>query len=694
MNRDSYARAEALLPGNRDRLVFGGEVTPRFEPGSDSFRFQERTREGERTMLVDPEAGTCEEAPAAAREPLAEGWSVSPDERWAVRVEAGNIWLLDRESGEERRLTEDGSPLRPYASRLDWYAVQRELRGVAATPVLVWSPDSTRFVTERLDQSDLGELQLTEVRPGEPRPRLIAYRDALPGDADTATASLHLVEVPSGVVTAVDMEPVPVSLTQPVLFGHVWFAPGGERVEAVVQRRRQRDLRLLAIDAKTGASELIAEQEGPTVVDSALLVWEERPPARVLDDGRGLWLSERDGWAHLWLVEGPAWTQLTRGEWVVRELVHLDECEGAVLFTASGREEEGGPLDRRLYRIALAGGEPELLTPEPLDHAVVASPSGRWLIDSQASPQQPPLTVLREAASGAVVRELSRADADGLTAAGWRAPRRFSVTAADGRTELHGLLYLPAEFDESRRWPLLDVVYPGPQIGIVPRRFGPSTEHLDSLAALGMVVMALDARGTPLRSKQFHDVGYADLGFSAALADHAAAVEQLATRHAWIDADRVGILGNSGGGHMAVRALIEQPETFSVAVSGVGNHDNRRYHAGWGERYIGLLEDDPEAWRRQSNVELAARLRGRLLLGLAELDANVHPSASRALIAALVEADVDHDVVVLPHGDHASPETDPYYVRRVWDYLCRHLIGVDPPDHAIAAASLQPPKLI
>lgn len=692
MDRRIYERAEALLPGNRDRLVVGGSGSTEFLPGSDAFRFSYDTEGGRRSVLVDPDTGLMQQS-ADEADRRADGlWSISPDGNAALAVREGNLWLRGGPSQPERQLTRDGSPVCPYASRLDWYSVQRSLRGIPLTPVVAWSPDSKMAVVEKIDQSEVPEFQLSQLRPDDPRPRLITYRDGLPSDAVLATSTFFVVDVASGAVIAARMDPVEVSLIQPVLMGQVWFSPDSSTIEAVVQGRAQRDARLIAIDTHTGGVTVVAEDSRPSVIDPSLLVWEEPPAARVLSDGRGIWLSERDGWAHLWLVDGEEWTQVTRGSWVVRELIHLDEEAGTVLFTASGREGSGGPLDRRLYRVALTGGEPKLLSPEPLDHRIIASPSGRWLVDCQSSPKHPPVSVLRRADDGQVKLELSRATADRLEAAGWRSPEPVSVLGADDETELHGLLYLPPEFDEDQKWPLLDVVYPGPQIGIVPRTFEASAEQLEAFAALGIVVLALDARGTPLRSKRFHDVAYGDLGFSQAVADHAAAARELSRRHAWLDAERVGILGNSGGGHMAVRALIEQPETYSVAVSGVGNHDNRRYHAGWGERYIGLLDDDPDGWRRQSNVDRAPALRGKLLLGVSELDANVHPSASRALIAKLVEADIDHDVILLPHGDHASPETDPYYVRRVWDFLCRNLIGAEPPPYKIAAASLRAPR--
>lgn len=683
-----YARAEALLPGSAERLIVGGETTAQFLPGSDRFRLCERTAAGERVLLVDPDAGACEEGDADERPPLGAEWSVSPDGRWAVRAAEGNLFLLDRDSGEERRLTEDGAPAFGYGSRLDWLAAQRQLRGVPCNPLVAWSPDSRRLVVERLDQSAVGEMHLLQLVEDEPRPRLVSYRAVLPGEEEIAWAHLYVVEVASGDVVEVDAAPAPVTSIAPMLFKRTRFSPDGERVEAVIQSRDQRDMRLLSIDPTTGAARTVAEQRQETGLDPALLMLEEAPPARVLADGRAILLSERDGWGHLWLVEdGERWRQLTRGEWVVRELLHVDEGSGELLFTASGREPEGAILDRRLYRVALAGGEPELLTPEPLDHAVTVSPSGRWLVDCQSSPQTPPVTVLRDGADGAIVRELACAEIGKLEAAGWRAPERFTVLSADGETELHGLLYFPPGFEEGGSWPLLDVVYPGPQVGIVPRRFGIHGELLDSFAALGIVVMALDARGTPLRSKAFHDASYGVLESTAALADHAAAVAQLAQRFPGIDVGRVGMTGNSGGGYMTVRALIEQPETFKVGIAGVGNHDNLRYHAGWGERYIGLLEQDPEGWRRQSNVALAAHLRGHLMLSLSEQDTNVFPVCTRALIAALIAADVDHDVVVLPNGDHFTFDS-PYYVRRCWDYLVRHLIGAEPPAYAISQESL------
>lgn len=687
MTHETYARAEALLPGNEPLLIVGGETTATFLPGSDRIRLVERLEEGERVQLVDPDEGTSEE-PADEREPLDDEWSISPDGRWAARAVDYNLFILDRDSGEERQVTHDGTRDRAYATRLDYITIQRDLIGQPPTPVVVWSPDSRRLLIELVDQSQVGDVHLLQLVESQAAARLITFRDTHPGEHGIATSQLQVIDVATGTVTPVQMEPVSVTVVMLLTVPHAWFSPDGTRIEAVVQSRDQRELRLLAIDPESGAVRVIAEQRGETVVDPSMLVWEERAIARVLDDGRGVWMSERDGWAHLWLVDSGEWRQLTRGEWVVRQLLHVDEERGELLFTASGREPDCDILQRRLYRVSLDGGEPELLTPEPLDHQLAVSPSGRWLVDCMSDPSTPPKTVLREARDGMIVMTLAQADVSRLHASGWRAPEPFTVLSADGKTELHGLLYLPPDYSDEGSWPLLDVIYPGPQVGLVQYRFGVPFWGFESYAQLGFVVMALNARGTPLRSKAFHDASYGVLESSPALADHAAAVAQLTKRHPGIDASRVGITGASAGGYTTVRAMIEHPETFTVGVSAVGNHDNLRNHAGWGERYIGLVEQDPEAWERQSNISVAAQLRGKLLLIHGELDANVNPTATRALVSALVEADVDHDIVVLPHGDHLCSFVEPYAVRRAWDYLVRHLIGEEPPRYRIARESL------
>jgi dipeptidyl-peptidase-4 len=739
---EAYARAERLLPGNADRLIVDGAAAPHFLHGCDRFWFLQRSRAGHRFLVADPARGTVEPAfdhgrlaeglaraggvaCDAARLPftdielgedgavrfaavsaawrwdarrgiceriedpaLAPGWSRSPDGRWAVRHEGFDLWLLDRANGAERALTTDGSADRPYGHGLDWRRIERARRGLVDAPAAVWSPDSTAFVVEWIDQSQVRTTHFVEARADDPRPRLLTLRDALPGDPHVARSSLLIVRPHDGGITPIAIEPVPVTLHAQLYRPSAWWSRAGDRLEVVTQDRAARSAWLYTVDPGSGAARVVLEERRPSVLDPAPLL-SQPPNARVLDDGRALWCSERDGWNHLWLVDGGAWRQLTRGEWVVRELLDVDEAAGVALVTACGREPHGGPYDRRLYGVALGDGKTELLTPEPLDHRIAVSPTGAWLVDAMSSVAEPTSTVLRTR-DGACARRLAGGDAEALRATGWTAPTRFTVTAADRETPLHGLLYLPSRFDERASWPLLDLIYPGPQAIQAPTRFGLSDFHFEALAELGFAAMVVDARGTPLRSKAFHDAAYGALDMTAALADHAAAVVQLAARCSWIDGTRVGIVGHSGGGHAAVRAMIEHPDVYSVGVACVGNHDNRRYRAGWGERYLGPVDESPEAWRRQSNVTRAHELRGRLLLAVAEMDVNVHPANTRALIAALVAADIDHDVVVLPDHDHWVLDS-PYLTRRIWDHLVTNLGGASPPPYRISPGSLTGP---
>ena len=258
----------------------------------------------------------------------------------------------------------------------------------------------------------------------------------------------------------------------------------------------------------------------------------------------------------------------------------------------------------------------------------------------------------------------------------------FVAKGRDGRTDVHGLLWFPSDFDPDRRYPVIDYIYPGPQIGSVTiYDFAPAGRgNGQALAELGFIVFAVDAFGTPLRSKAFHDAYYGDMGDNG-IPDHIAALKELALRHPQMDLDRVGIFGHSGGGFSSTDAILRFPDFFKVAVSGAGNHDNRGYHFPWGEKYHGLLEHNPDgtdSYSRQANQDLAPRLRGKLLLHYGTLDDNVHPNMTIRVIQELIQANLDFDMFVVPNANHGYGN-DPYVLRRTWDYFVEHLAGVEPP---------------
>jgi dipeptidyl aminopeptidase/acylaminoacyl peptidase len=346
-----------------------------------------------------------------------------------------------------------------------------------------------------------------------------------------------------------------------------------------------------------------------------------------------------------------------------------------VYFTATGREPGSDPYYRKLYRVGLDGSGLTLLTPEEADHTITLSPSRRYFVDHYSRVDLAPKTVLR-AIDGRVVRPLEEADVSRLLATGWKWPERFTVKAADGVTDIYGVIYRPSTFNAGRRYPVIDEVYPGPQINIVPAKFT-TGGNARAIAELGFIVVNIDGRGTPYRSKAFHDYQYGKLELAGGLEDHVAGLRELAARAPYIDLSRVGVYGHSGGGYMSARAMMRYPDFFKVAVSSSGNHDQRGYVADWGEMYMGLPVD--HHYDAQANATLAAQLKGKLLLAYGDLDDNVPPALTIQLIAALEAANRDYDLLVVPNGNHGSTALSPYFLRRRWDYFVRYLLGATPP---------------
>jgi dipeptidyl-peptidase-4 len=349
-------------------------------------------------------------------------------------------------------------------------------------------------------------------------------------------------------------------------------------------------------------------------------------------------------------------------------------------FTAVGREPGRNPYYRHLYRAGFDGRRTELLTPEDADHDVSMSGSGRYFVDVFSTPELPPAAVLKDADGGTVL-PLEKADISRLLAAGWKPPMPFTVKARDGVTDLYGLMYRPTELDQTKRYPIVNHIYPGPQTGSVgSRQFSPSRGDAQSLAELGFVVVEIDGMGTPWRSKKFHEAYYGDMGDNT-LPDQVGGMKQLAARYPWIDLDRAGIYGHSGGGYAAAGAMFRYPDFFKVGISEAGNHDNRSYEDDWGEKWQGLLQSRPDgttSYDNQANQLVAKNLKGKLLLAHGTLDANVPPHNTLLVVDALIKANKDFDLLLLPNRGHGFGN-EPYMVRRRWDYFVRHLLGVEPP---------------
>jgi dipeptidyl aminopeptidase/acylaminoacyl peptidase len=755
-----YERAESCLPWNVEQFVFRMSVEPSWIAQSDHFWYRVRTREGAQFVLVDPEAGT--RAPAFDHVRLAAALSAasgkpyehtrlpfkriafsedrgklhfdaderhwecdlatyecvaiersalpgddalrSPDGRWDAFARDHNLWVRAVESGEERQLTHDGEPYYDYASRPEGRttAVTERVTGKRTPPSAVWSPDGRKLVTHRLDQRQVRELHLLQaVNADGARPKLHSYRMPLPGDEQVAQAELLIVDVASGALTPVQAEPLWAIAFAPADRGYVRWTEDSSKVYFVQRERGFRACNLIAADAATGETREMLTEHGETLTVPHLSPTTDKPMFWLARDGNeAIWLSERDGWGHLYLYDargGEVIQQITAGPWVVRELLHVDEEMRSVWFTAGGREEGRNPYYRHLYRVGFDGTGLELLTPEDADHQITASPCGGCFVDVYSRIDLPPVSVLRDR-SGSVVVTLEEADVEQLLATGWRFPERITVKARDGLTDLFGTLIYPVGFDPERRYPVLDGIYPGPQHLRVEQRF-PDTDprssvwHDQSLAELGFIIFSVDGLGQPFRSRAFHDFSYRNFEDGGGLEDHIAALRQLARTRPYLDLERVGIYGHSGGGYASVKALLRFPEFFKVAVSSAGNHDQYGYMAEWGEMYLGLPSDNPDAWEAQKNLPLADNLRGKLLLAWGEMDDNVHPAMTIQLIDSLIKAGKEIDMLVIPNANHAFADlgrgghdergttaNNLYFLRRRWDYFVRHLLGVEPPE--------------
>lgn len=627
------------------------------------------------------DAGTCVQLDGDQPSPFAD--VVSPDKSWVAFRREGNIWVRRAGTEEEFALTDDAEPEFDYGGLPDATGARALMRLLGLPPLLhlAWSPDSSRILVQRIDQRNLPELVLIESSPLDGgRPVEHRTRYPMPGEEAQATMTWNILDVRDR--TQVRQQDEPTVITHPTAIVHAWWTgKAGEAVHFLHQSRDARTLELRRLDPVTGETTTMISETGETRVDPTPQLGEPSM-ARVLESGEMLWWSQRDGWGHLYLysADGQQVSQVTMGQWLVRQLLWVDEERRQVWFVAGGLLEHD-PYVRQICWINLDGSGFTRLTDDHLDHDALSPPEGGYLIDRASTSSQPPHSRVLDG-DGRVLVELEAPGTEELESLGWSPPERFRVTAADGKTPIYGLLWRPHGFDPQKRYPVVEHVYPGPQ----NYRAGPSFDEMhfgepEAYAALGFAAVAIDGRGTAGRSKAFHDHSYGDLGNAGALDDHVAAIRELGHRYPWLDTGRVGITGQSAGGFAAARAVLMYPEFYGVAVAVSGNHDNGVNLAMWAEHYHGDVSD--EGKRAISNVTLASRLTGKLLLIHGELDDNAHTHQTMRLVDALIKADKDFDMVIIPGAEHALIGRQHYFLRRTWSYFVRHLHGTEPPSHRL-----------
>lgn len=731
-----YQRAEQFLPQNVEKLVSGDQFRPSWIDSTSRFWYTKDLAEGKEFMLVD--AGKNSLSPAFDHAKLAAALSTalgkehaatklpfnafefidngkalrfdidttrwvcnlqsyrltkseqidetpngqSPDGKWLAFLKDHNLYIRANESGEEIQLTDDGQDKYGYAFRPRWGTLINE-----STPEPVdesrvnvrWSPDSQKLVTFRLDRRNAQSLYLYQSMPEKGmRAQVFSYERALPGDTLLSMIEFYIFDIASRKKIAVDLPSHPAFLSGTP----DWFADG-KRLHSLKWQRGYNTVALLEIDAATGKTRTLFTERSDTNVDVDYLTMRVVNPVGYASNGVNndreiFWTSERDGWNHVYLYDansGALKNQITKGAFVVREIVHIDEAARVLYFTAGGREKGRDPYFRHLYKVRFDGSGLTLLTPEDADHDISFSLTGDYFVDNFSRVDLAPKTVLRRSTDGKIIRTLQEADIAKLLATGWKYPERFQVKARDGETDIYGVIFRPSNFDPAKSYPVIDATYSGPQAVRTPKTFRRGYRNSDQpIAELGFIVVTIDGMGTAQRSKAFHNVSHANLGDIGA-PDHIAGLRQLAERYPYMDLTRVGIYGHSAGGYDAAHAVLKHPDFYKVAVASAGNHDHRMAKVWWPEFWMGKLGPHYEA---QSNLTIAGNLQGKLLLVHGDLDNNVNPASTLRLAGELIKANKDFDLLIIPNRRHGLGDHR-YFIRKRWDYFVQHLLGVEPP---------------
>ncbi len=590
----------------------------------------------------------------------------SPDGRWVAFIRDHNLHLRERtaEAASATALSTDGSADDAYS------------------PDLSWAPDSSAVVARRVRKGDEHIVHFVEAAPTDQvQPKLHSNQYLKPGDK-IPRPLLRVFTVGDRRQWNVDDTLCPTPYTESGDIDLQWSADGREFRFNYNQRGHQ-VYRILAVDLRSGQPgeagapgvlkpRVIVEEASATFVDWTAKTWREWLPGT----GELLWMSERDGWCHLWLYDvakGQVKNQVTRGEWVVRKVESVDAKARQVWFFAGGVRPDQDPYFLHLCRVNFDGTGFTILTEGDGTHAITFSPDRRWFIDTWSRVDQPPVIELRRSSDGGRVCELERSDWTRLLAAGWSVPERFVAPGRDGSTPIHGIVIKPSNFDSTVRYPVIEEIYAGPQGAFVPKEFGRLTRQ-HAMAELGFVVVQIDGMGTSQRSKAFHDVCWKNLGDSG-FPDRIAWMRAAAQSRPWMDLTRVGVYGGSAGGQSSTRALLAHGDFYKVAVSDCGCHDNRMDKMWWNEQWMGWPLGPHYA--EQSNVTQAKNLTGKLLLIVGEVDTNVDPASTLQVAAALVRADKDFDLLIMPSANHGAAES-PYGNRRRMDHFVRHLHGREP----------------
>ena len=574
----------------------------------------------------------------------------SPDGKWVAFLKDYNLYVRKIETGEEIALSSDGTEENMYSERL-W-----------------WSHDSEKIATVQIRKGEDRKIHLIESSPKDQlQPKLHTLSYAKPGDRiDIAKPQLFNVVRQRHIAISNELCPNPWSISG------VRWAPDSGRFTFLYNQRGHQVLRIISVDAGTGEARTIIDEQSKTFIDYA-----NKKYSYYLDaTNEIIWMSEHDGWNHLYLYDaetGCVKNQITKGEWVVRRIERVDEAERQIWFRAGGIRPGQDPYYIHFCRVNFDGSGLVVLTEGDGTHEIKFSPDRRFFFDQWSRVEQPPITELRNSKDGSLICELERADWDALLETRWCSPERFVAKGRDGNTDIYGVIIRPSNFDPNNKYPVIEQIYAGPQGAFVPKSFGLQVRQ-HAIAELGFIVVQIDGMGTSHRSKAFHDVCWKNLGDSG-FGDRILWMKAAASEYPYMDLTRVGIYGGSAGGQSALRALLSHGDFYKVAVADCGCHDNRMDKIWWNELWMGWPVGPH--YEEQSNVTQAHKMQGKLLLTVGELDKNVDPASTMQVVDALIKADKDFDLLVVPGRGHGVGGI-PYASRRRMDFFVRHLLGIEP----------------
>lgn len=684
VTRADYLRADTIMKCSN--LVYSPAIRPEWIDSSHYFWYKNHEKEGDFYYLVNAENGKKQRATdkkglaaffSKKQKNLAESllkeeekeekrWQregeptpvISPDKKWEAYIKDNNLYISpvqDKEQKEQPKeeiaLSMDGSTNLRY----DGWSI-------------IWSPDSRKLATVKIRDVQERRIPLLESSPATQKQPILQWRDyAKPGDV-----------IPIHLPVLFDVEtrkqiPVETSLyeNQYYLYLTGWREDSRAFSFEFNQRGHQRYI-IGEVNATDGSVRHLIDEQVKT------FIYYYNNYRKDLNDGKELlWISERDGWRHLYLINGTNGEikqQVTKGEWVVRQVDYVDEANRMVYFTASGFNKEEDPYNLHYCRIRLDGTGFEDMTPENGNHTVVFSADRQYFTDVYSRPDLPPVSQLKRTTDASVVTELQRCDIRALQAKGWIMPEVFSAKGRDGKTDIWGNIYRPMNFDSSKRYPVVEMIYAGPHDSHVDKDFKPANHLISKLVELGFIVVSIDGMGTSNRSKAFHDVCWKNLK-DAGFPDRIAWIKAAAAKYTYMDLDRVGIYGWSAGGQNAMAALLFHNDFYKVAVALCGCHDNRMDKIWWNEQWMGYPLD--ESYSASSNVDNAHLLKGKLLLINGELDDNVDPASTLQVVSALMKANKNFEQLYLPGKTHSLG--GPFEMHKMHDFFVKHLLNQEPP---------------